>query len=102
MHPGKKIHVLSHVERRHIVSAYKQAKLFVFGSKIECSPLVLFEAMAAKLPFVTTACGNSAELASMSKNYVVSEPKQMADKIDYLLKNTQKYKFISNQEFKIW
>lgn len=98
----KRIHLLSQVPREYAVSAYKQAKLFLFASKVECSPLVLFEAMAAKLPFISTNCGNSLELAKMSKNKIVATPKQMAEEIDYLLNNPEVYNEIADHSFKVW
>lgn len=52
------IKMLAHVPRDQVVSAYKEADLFVFGSMVECSPLVIFESMAAGLPFITTDVGD--------------------------------------------
>jgi glycosyltransferase involved in cell wall biosynthesis len=52
--------------RDEVVAAYQAADLFVFASQIECSPLVLFEAMAARTPFLTLDVGNAAEIASWS------------------------------------
>jgi L-malate glycosyltransferase len=49
--------------RAEVLGAYKAADLFVFGSQVECSPLVLFEAAASATPFVSVACGNAAEIA---------------------------------------
>lgn len=49
--------------RDGVLDAYFAADLFVFGSRTECSPLVLYEAAAAGLPFVTVPSGNSAEIA---------------------------------------
>jgi glycosyltransferase involved in cell wall biosynthesis len=60
---GKKKVVLLDPPRRDVVSAYHSADLFLFGSNIECSPIVLFEAAASGTPFVSTACGNAAEIA---------------------------------------
>ena len=34
------------------------ADVFLFGSQVECSPLVMFESFASKTLFVTTNCGN--------------------------------------------
>jgi len=59
---GRKHVVLLNPPRPDVVAAYRAADLFLFGSKIECSPLVLFEAMASKTPFVTVACGNAEEI----------------------------------------
>ena len=48
------------------MSAFKSADLFLFPSNIECSPLVLFEAMASKTPFLTTNVGNATEIIHWS------------------------------------
>lgn len=76
---GRKRVLLLNPPRRDVVAAYHAADLFVFGSHIECSPLVLFEAMAAKTPFVTTACGNAEEIVSWSNGGVVVPTIKHAD-----------------------
>jgi glycosyltransferase involved in cell wall biosynthesis len=48
--------------REDVVSAYIAADLFLFPSNIECSPIVLFEAMASRTPFLTTNVGNAEEI----------------------------------------
>ena len=60
---GKKRIVFNYFSREFTVAAYKQADLFLFPSNIECSPIVLFECAAAKLPFLSTDVGNSVEIA---------------------------------------
>lgn len=57
--------------RPEVLEAYKAADLFVFGSQVECSPLVLFEAAASATPFVTTACGNAGEIAKWTGGGIV-------------------------------
>jgi glycosyltransferase involved in cell wall biosynthesis len=54
------------LSREQTVAALRSAQLFLFPSNIECSPLVLFEAMASHLPFLTTAVGNAAEIIDWS------------------------------------
>ncbi len=49
--------------RAELVEAYREATLLLLTSKVECSPVVLFEAMAAGLPFVSMDVGNAAEIA---------------------------------------
>lgn len=53
--------------RAQTVSALKEADLFLFPSNVECSPIVLFEAMAAGVPFLASTAGNSAEIAEWSQ-----------------------------------
>lgn len=63
---SKKI-FFKHFSREFTVAAYKQANIFIFPSNIECSPIVLFESAAAKLPFLATDVGNSNEIAKWTK-----------------------------------
>ena len=55
--------ILANLGRRELVCAYFEADLLLSTSRVECSPLVLFEAAAAGLPFVASNAGNSAEIA---------------------------------------
>lgn len=48
--------------REDVISAFLEADLFVFASKVEYSPLVLFEAAAAGTPFLAVPVGNSREI----------------------------------------
>jgi glycosyltransferase involved in cell wall biosynthesis len=52
--------------RAQTVEALKEADLFLFPSNVECSPIVLFEAMAAGVPFLAGTAGNAAEIAEWS------------------------------------
>lgn len=60
--------VIASLPRPATIEAYKEADLFLFPSNIECSPLVLFECMASKTPFLTTDVGNSVEIVGWSKS----------------------------------
>ncbi len=60
---GKRMVMADGANRELVRDLLKTADLFVFLSNIECSPLLLFEAAAAGVPFVATAAGNSAEIA---------------------------------------
>jgi glycosyltransferase involved in cell wall biosynthesis len=54
--------ILTDLERQDLVQAYLAADLFVFASRVEYSPLVLFEAAAAGTPFLTVPVGNADEI----------------------------------------
>jgi len=68
---GRKKVMLLDIPREQTVAAFQAADLFVFPSNIECSPLVLFEAMASRTPFVATPAGNSAEIAEWGQGGVI-------------------------------
>lgn len=63
---GKQVLILD-LPREQTVAAYQAADLFLFPSNIECSPIVLFECMAARTPFLTADVGNSAEIIQWSE-----------------------------------
>lgn len=52
------------LNREETVALYLASDLFLFPSNIECSPIVLFECGASKLPFLTSDVGNSKEIIS--------------------------------------
>lgn len=58
--------IVKFLSREETVAAYKQSDLFLFPSNIECSPITLFESMAARLPFLVTDVGNSKEIINWS------------------------------------
>ena len=60
--PGKKV-LKTNLSRADIIQAFLTADLFVFASKVEYSPLVLFEAAAAGKPFLSVPVGNAEEIA---------------------------------------
>jgi glycosyltransferase involved in cell wall biosynthesis len=59
---GKSV-LKTNLSRVDIIQAFLTADLFVFASKIEYSPLVLFEAAAAGTPFISVPVGNAEEIA---------------------------------------
>jgi glycosyltransferase involved in cell wall biosynthesis len=54
--------IITQLSRQETVAAYKQADLFLFPSNLECSPIVLFEACAARTAFLCSDVGNSKEI----------------------------------------
>ena len=69
---GKKRVLLLDLPRNEVVAALHAADLFIFGSNIEYSPLVLYEAIASHTPFVSLACGNAAEIAAWSGGGIIA------------------------------
>ena len=64
--PHKKI-LFVDLARADLVQAYFRADLFVFTSKLECSPLVLYESAASGTPFISTRVGNADEIAAWTR-----------------------------------
>ncbi|MCA6364733.1 MAG: glycosyltransferase family 4 protein [Bacteroidetes bacterium] len=58
--------IIAELSRAETVDAFREADLFLFPSNVECSPIVLFESMAAGIPFLASAAGNTEEIISWS------------------------------------
>ena len=94
--------ILTDLSRQDLVQAYMAADLFVFASRIEYSPLVLFEAAAAGTPFLTVPVGNADEivrwtgggiLCDASKDdhgYVHVDPETLAERMAYCMKDHER------------
>ena len=54
--------IFKELDRAATVAAMRQADLFLFPSLVECSPIVLFETMAAGVPFLASRAGNAEEI----------------------------------------
>lgn len=68
--PLKRV-LATNLPRPQLIQAFRSADLFVFASNIEYSPLVLFEAGAAGLPYVTVPVGNAEEIVRWTGGGVV-------------------------------
>jgi L-malate glycosyltransferase len=44
--------------RQQTIEAFTDADIFLFGSKVECAPLVMYEAFASKTLLISLDCGN--------------------------------------------
>lgn len=62
---GKQLQIRA-LSRNETVAACQAADLMLFPSQVECSPLVLFEAMASRTPFLASDVGNAAEIIGWS------------------------------------
>lgn len=110
---GKRVIVTSQ-PRPETIAAYKAADLFLFPSNVECSPLVLFECMASKTPFLTTDVGNAVEIAEWSGSgmilptskrrdgYAKAEISGSARMLEELYANAPNRKNMQEKGFKAW
>jgi L-malate glycosyltransferase len=110
---GKRVLLLD-APRHETLAAYKAADLFLFGSRLECSPLVLFEAVASKNPFISTACGNAEEIAAWtgggiivpgkqnSYGTVTTSPRDMSRAIEDLVYDRDRRESMAEAGFKAW
>src|SRR5438093_1356571 len=81
---AKKQVMLLNPPRKDVVSAYHSADLFVFGSSIECSPIVLFAAAPSQTRFLSSNCGNAAEIAEWTGGGRVLPTAQMLNQVQVL------------------
>jgi glycosyltransferase involved in cell wall biosynthesis len=69
--PIKRI-IFENLNREELISFFAEADLFLFASHVEYSPLVIFECLAAGLPFLSSTVGNVDEIVRWSNGGVIS------------------------------
>jgi glycosyltransferase involved in cell wall biosynthesis len=101
MQPSKRV-ILTDLQRQDLIQAYFAADLFVFASRIEYSPLVLFEAAAAGTPFLTVPVGNADEIvrwtgggilceaAKDERGYTLVDPETLAKAMSDCMKDRER------------
>jgi glycosyltransferase involved in cell wall biosynthesis len=111
--PRKK-YIITLLSREDTVAAYKAADLFLFPSKIECSPIVLFEAMASETAFLSTDVGNAAEIVEWSdggeilptfideQGFSCACINESAEQLNKLYEDDEKRKQLAKKGFQSW
>jgi glycosyltransferase involved in cell wall biosynthesis len=101
---NRKRAIIVNLPRTKLVQAYLQSDLFVFASNIEYSPLVLFEACAAGLPFLTVPVGNTPEIVAWTgggelceapvdeRGYTRVQPHVLGEKISAMSRDSERLK----------
>lgn len=79
------LRLLGRIPREDLLAAYAEADVFALASDFEGFGLVLLEAMAAGLPFVSMPCGAAPELAASGAGIVVGSAGEMNGALRALL-----------------
>ena len=79
----KKKIIIKSLSRKDTIDVFMTGDLFLFPSNIECSPIVLFECMASKTPFLVTDVGNSSEIIEWSGGGELLPTKKTLDNFSY-------------------
>lgn len=106
--------IITELSRADTIAAYHAADLFLFPSNIECSPIVLFECMASKTPFLTTDVGNALEIITWSNagvalptiktdtGYSKADINKSAKVLEEIFKDDDKRNEMRSAGFKAW
>ena len=93
------IRFLERVPRHLIVSAFHEADLFLYGSKLESGPRVILEAMASRTPFISTPVGY---VPKMPGGVVVSSAEHMAQAIRRLAGKGPEWQQLARSGRRAW
>ena len=106
--------IIKALSRPETIAAYQQSNLFLFPSNIECSPLVLFECMASKTPYLTTDVGNTKEIIEWSQSglllptikdnrgYGKADIKKSSSLLESIFYDQEKQELMKNNGFASW
>ncbi|MCB9062391.1 MAG: glycosyltransferase family 4 protein [Halobacteriovoraceae bacterium] len=108
----KKI-LMKELSRKQTIEEFYRANLFLFPSNIECSPIVLFEAMASCTPFLSSAAGNAQEIIEWTEagvllptikkdKRVIIEEKESQKVFEELCLDKQKLKTLAKNGYDAW
>ncbi len=95
-----RVMLLSGVSRGDVVAAYHEADLFLFGSKVECAPLVMYESFASQTPFVTTAVGNVRDHEAHVR--VVQTPEHMRSEMEEFTRDPERHRVLARQAHQVF
>jgi len=84
--------LLTDIPRKDITKAYLESDVFLLSSKMEYFPIVILEAMATNLPYVSRDVGC---VKSMGKGIIVHDPKQASEMIEHLIKEPTVRKYFN-------
>lgn len=102
------------LDRADLIQAYFTADLFVFASNIEYSPLVLYEACAGGVPFLSVSSGNAEEIAKWTgggkvidvnpdkDGYTRVSPNVLSSEIEQLLDDRELRKTMADSGRNAW
>ncbi len=81
-----KIKILKNIKNTDKISALSECDYFIGTSRLECSPLIMFEAMAAGKIYLGTNVGNCMEIQKKIKTgFISNDLNQIKKKIEYML-----------------
>jgi glycosyltransferase involved in cell wall biosynthesis len=111
--PIKKI-VFADLTREELIPLFFDSDLFVFASHVEYSPLVIFECLAAGLPFLSIPVGNVDEIITWSnggvlcpgkktrEGYSFADPKVFSEEMRKLSLDAEKRNKLSDNGRQAW
>lgn len=94
------VKVLTDVPRPWVVAAYREADLFLFGSKVECAPLVMYESFASRTPFITTRVGNVEDHADLVR--IVPDQQRMVEEIRSFARNPEPFRALADRAMSVF
>lgn len=83
---GSRVEFHIGLDRAALTGLYQRAAVFAFASRTECQPLVLLDAMAAGIPFVTSNVGC---VASFEGGWVADDPATFAWRLSALVADAE-------------
>jgi glycosyltransferase involved in cell wall biosynthesis len=112
--PARKTVLRVDLPRAKVVDAFYEADLFVFASKVEYSPLVLFESAAAGTPFLTVPAGNAGEIVRWTgggwlcpadaddRGYITVSPAILAREIEKGIRSPDRLRELGDAGRRAW
>jgi glycosyltransferase involved in cell wall biosynthesis len=97
------IRILNNISTKDTLSAYNECDYFIHGSRIECSPLVMFETFAVGKIYLGTDVGNVKEiLKKKGLGYCSNVLNNITNRLDYYISKNLHHNKINKKKIKIF
>lgn len=93
----KNVRIIANIDRNKTIEMIKKSYIYLLGSKWEAFPISIVEAMAAKIPFISTNVGIVKYLPG---GVIVNDEKEMSNWLEIFLQNDylrKSYGIIGNE-----
>lgn len=87
------IEFYENVSGKELLEQYRKSLAFLYGSRTECQPLVILDAMASGTPFISRATGCISELPG---GFAVDDVESAAKKLDLIIADKVEWENLSS------
>ena len=96
----KNLRLFDSLSREDAVAAFRAADIFLHNSKVECDPIVMYEAFASRTPIVATPVGSIPEFEEYLN--IANKSGEIIQRVSFLLDNPKERFLLTGRAYRLW